>query len=183
MIVNKVDVVPSEAPLPTTSRGACALAFRQPSPQSRCAAAWILCWRWAKYHTGFSYSVTAEHLQNSQTAAKTSSSQSSARTLRHSGVPRRNYAGNEVCTITGTKRFRKFATTKRVTKALPCRKNLCPSVPAGSWWSAPICNASRTSDALAGKFQTKFHPRSVARWRHMGQVDDKESLAGSSSLR
>ncbi|MCB9144503.1 MAG: L-arabinose isomerase [Anaerolineales bacterium] len=60
MIVNKVDVVPNEAPLPKLP---VARALWVPQPSLKVgAAAWI--YAGGAHHTGFSYSVTAEHLQD-----------------------------------------------------------------------------------------------------------------------
>jgi L-arabinose isomerase len=60
LIVNKVDVVPTDAPLPKLP---VARALWVPRPNLKtAAAAWI--YAGGAHHTSFSYSVTAEHLQD-----------------------------------------------------------------------------------------------------------------------
>ena len=60
MVVNVVDVVPTDEPLP---RLPVARALWLPRPNLKtAAAAWI--YAGGAHHTGFSYSVTAEHLRN-----------------------------------------------------------------------------------------------------------------------
>jgi L-arabinose isomerase len=60
LIVNKVDVVPTDAPLPKLP---VARALWKPQPDLKtAAAAWILAG--GAHHTSFSYDVTAEHLQD-----------------------------------------------------------------------------------------------------------------------
>jgi L-arabinose isomerase len=60
LIINEVDVVPTEAPLP---RLPVARALWTPKPNLKiAAAAWILAG--GAHHTSFSYDVTAEHLQD-----------------------------------------------------------------------------------------------------------------------
>jgi L-arabinose isomerase len=58
LLVNQVDVVPTEAPLPNLP---VARALWLPRPNLKiAAAAWI--YAGGAHHTGFSYSVTPEHL-------------------------------------------------------------------------------------------------------------------------
>jgi L-arabinose isomerase len=60
LIINEVDVVPTEAPLPKLP---VARAFWKPKPDLKtAAAAWILAG--GAHHTSFSYDVTSEHLQD-----------------------------------------------------------------------------------------------------------------------
>jgi L-arabinose isomerase len=60
LIVNEVDVVPTEAPLPKLP---VARAFWKPKPNLKtAAAAWILAG--GAHHTSFSYDVTSDHLQD-----------------------------------------------------------------------------------------------------------------------
>ncbi|OGO41993.1 MAG: L-arabinose isomerase [Chloroflexi bacterium RBG_16_58_14] len=60
LIVNKVDVIPTEAPLPKLP---VARAFWLPRPNLKiAAAAWI--YAGGAHHTSFSYSVTADHLRD-----------------------------------------------------------------------------------------------------------------------
>jgi len=60
LIVNEVDVVPTEAPLPKLP---VARALWQPRPNLKTAAtAWILAG--GAHHTSFSYDVTSEHMQD-----------------------------------------------------------------------------------------------------------------------
>lgn len=60
LVVNKVDVVPTEAPLPNLP---VARALWLPRPDLKtAAAAWI--YAGGAHHTSFSYSVTTEHLQD-----------------------------------------------------------------------------------------------------------------------
>ena len=60
MIVNEVDVVPPDAPLPKLP---VARAVWMPRPNLKvAAAAWILAG--GAHHTGFSQAVTAEHLED-----------------------------------------------------------------------------------------------------------------------
>jgi L-arabinose isomerase len=60
MVVNVVDVVPTDAPLP---RLPVARALWLPRPNLKtAAAAWI--YAGGAHHTGFSYSVTADHLRD-----------------------------------------------------------------------------------------------------------------------
>jgi L-arabinose isomerase len=60
LIVNEVDVVPTEAPLPKLP---VARALWQPKPDLKtAAAAWILAG--GAHHTSFSYDVTSEHMQD-----------------------------------------------------------------------------------------------------------------------
>ena len=60
LIINEVDVVPTEAPLPKLP---VARAFWKPRPDLKtAAAAWILAG--GAHHTSFSYDVTSEHLQD-----------------------------------------------------------------------------------------------------------------------
>jgi L-arabinose isomerase len=60
LIVNKVDVVPTETPLP---RLPVARALWQPRPNLKtAAAAWILAG--GAHHTSFSFDVTTEQLQD-----------------------------------------------------------------------------------------------------------------------
>lgn len=60
MVVNKVDVVPTEAPLPKLP---VARALWSPRPNLKiAAAAWI--YAGGAHHTSFSYSVTADHLRD-----------------------------------------------------------------------------------------------------------------------
>lgn len=60
LIINQVDVVPTEAPLPKLP---VARAFWSPRPDLKtAAAAWI--YAGGAHHTSFSYSVTPEHLQD-----------------------------------------------------------------------------------------------------------------------
>ena len=59
MVVNVVDVVPTDAPLPKLP---VARALWMPRPNLKtAAAAWI--YAGGAHHTGFSYAVTAEHLR------------------------------------------------------------------------------------------------------------------------
>jgi L-arabinose isomerase len=60
LIINEVDVVPTDAPLPKLP---VARAFWKPKPDLKtAAAAWILAG--GAHHTSFSYDVTSEHLQD-----------------------------------------------------------------------------------------------------------------------
>ena len=60
LVANKVDVMPTDAPLPKLP---VARAFWQPRPDLKtAAAAWI--YAGGAHHTSFSYAVTAEHLQD-----------------------------------------------------------------------------------------------------------------------
>ena len=60
LIVNEVDVVPTEAPLPKLP---VARALWQPRPDLKtAAAAWILAG--GAHHTSFSYDITSAHLQD-----------------------------------------------------------------------------------------------------------------------
>jgi L-arabinose isomerase len=60
MVVNVVDAVPTEAPLPKLP---VARALWQPQPDFKTATtAWILAG--GAHHTGFSYALTAEHLED-----------------------------------------------------------------------------------------------------------------------
>jgi L-arabinose isomerase len=60
LILNKLDVVPTEAPLPKLP---VARALWQPRPDLKtAAAAWILAG--GAHHTGFSFDVTAEQMQD-----------------------------------------------------------------------------------------------------------------------
>ena len=60
LIINEVDVVPTDAPLPKLP---VARALWQPKPDLKtAAAAWILAG--GAHHTGFSYDVTSEHLED-----------------------------------------------------------------------------------------------------------------------
>jgi L-arabinose isomerase len=60
LIINQVDVVPTEAPLPKLP---VARAFWSPRPDLKtAAAAWI--YAGGAHHTSFGYSVTPEHLQD-----------------------------------------------------------------------------------------------------------------------
>jgi L-arabinose isomerase len=60
LIINEVDVVPTEAPLPKLP---VARAFWKPKPNLKtAAAAWILAG--GAHHTSFSYDVTSDHLQD-----------------------------------------------------------------------------------------------------------------------
>ena len=59
LLVNQVEVVPTDAPLP---RLPVARALWLPRPNLKTAAAWI--YAGGAYHTSFSYSITPEHLRD-----------------------------------------------------------------------------------------------------------------------